>query len=210
MIFQKQEKYISYNYRICELIPPKKKVLEVGCATGELLKKLREKKCYTVGLEKDKDIALEAKRKCDRIIVGDIETIDRLPFSDNYFDTVVLGDVLEHLQRPDKVLERLKKYLGENGVILVSIPNVAFISVRFGLFFGRFNYTEYGPLDKSHLRFFTLKTAKRLIEENGYKIIRLEGYNQVRARYFLLKPLGKLWKTLFATDFIIKAIKKKA
>lgn len=209
MIFQKREKYISYNYRIYDLIPPRKKVLEVGCATGELLKKLREKKCYTVGLEKDKDMALDAKGKCDRIIVGDIETIDKLPFSDNFFSIIVFGDVLEHLQRPDKVLQKIKKYLCDDGYILVSIPNVAFISVRLELLFGRFNYTEYGPLDKSHLRFFTLKTAKRLIEENGYKIIHLEGYNQVRARYFLLKPLGKLWKALFATDFIVKAIKKK-
>jgi hypothetical protein len=61
-------------------------------------------------------------------------------------------------------------------------------------------------MDKTHLRFFTLKTARRLIEASGYKIIRLEGYNQVKARYFFLRPLGKMWKSLFATDFIVKAV----
>lgn len=209
-LFRKNHKHTLYNYRLYSLIEEDKKVLDVGCATGELLKNLKEKKsCYTVGIEVDEEMAKEAQEKCDQLILGDIEMLNEPPFSANFFDIIILGDVLEHMRRPDEVLRKLKDYLRENGYIFVSIPNVAFISVRFGLLFGRFNYTEYGPLDKSHLRFFTLKTAKRLIEENGYKITHLEGYNQIRARYFLLKPLGRLWKTLFATDFIIKAVKKK-
>ena len=55
--------------------------------------------------------------------------------------------------------------------MIVSLPNVANISVRMMLLFGRFNYTERGILDRTHLRFFTRKTARRLLEENGYTIV---------------------------------------
>ena len=209
MIFQKQGKYVSYNYRIFNLISPNKKVLDVGCATGKLLEELKSKKdCYTVGIEAEMNESQEAKIRCDQLIQGDIEKLEALPFSEGFFDVIVFADVLEHLRRPDEVLKKMRAYLKDDGQFLISIPNIAFISIRLGLLFGMFNYTEYGLLDKTHLRFFTLKTAKKLIEESGYKIIYLEGYNQVKLRYFFLKPLGKIFKTIFATDFIIKAVIK--
>lgn len=207
-LFQKREKYSDYNYKIYDLISPNKKVLDVGCATGKLLERLKkEKDCYTVGIEINGGMARKAKRRCDEVIIADVEKLSDLSFSDKFFDIIVFADALEHLKRPDIALKRFRKYLADYGCILISIPNVAFITVRLNLLLGRFNYTEYGLMDKTHLRFFTLKTVKKLIGESGYKIIYIEGYNQVRNRYFFLKPLGRLRKTLFATDFIIKAVK---
>jgi hypothetical protein len=55
--------------------------------------------------------------------------------------------------------------------LLVSLPNVANITIRLGLLVGRFDYAERGILDKGHLRFFTQRTARRLLEENGYEVI---------------------------------------
>lgn len=209
MVFEKQAKYTSYNYRIYDLIPLKKKVLDVGCATGKLLEELKSKKdCYTVGIEADKEESQEAKIRCDQLIEGDIEKLQDLPFPAGFFDVIIFADVLEHLKRPDEVLKKTKPYLKDNGYLLASIPNVAFLSVRLNLLFGNFDYTEYGLLDKSHLRFFTLKTVKKLIEEQGYSITHLEGYNQVKARYSFIKPLGRFLQSLFASDFIIKAVKR--
>ena len=53
----------------------------------------------------------------------------------------------------------------------MSLPNVANISVRLALLFGRFNYTERGILDRTHLHFYTRKTARALLEENGWEIV---------------------------------------
>ena len=55
--------------------------------------------------------------------------------------------------------------------LVVSLPNVANISVRLALLFGRFNYTERGILDRTHLHFYTRKTARALLEENGWEIV---------------------------------------
>jgi len=207
--FQKRQGYDLYNYRIYELVPEGSRVLDVGCATGKLLEALEKNKgCRTFGIESVNAMAREAAKRCKNIVTSDIESPGDLPFEKNSFDCIVFADVLEHLKRPDEVLKKMREYLKSEGSLLVSCPNVAFISVRLSLLFGNFNYTEYGLLDKSHLRFFTAKSARSLIEQAGYALLGFEGYNQVRLRFCFIKPLGKIWKNLFATDFIITARKK--
>ena len=210
MFFTKRIKYDHFNYRIFELVENGKMVLDVGCATGKLLESLKiNKNCQVFGMEVNEDMADEANKRCKNIMRADVESCEELPFEKGSFDIIIFADVLEHLKRPDIALRRAIPYLKDNGYFLFSIPNVAFLTVRLGLLFGKFVYTEYGVLDKTHLRFFTLKTARELIEEAGLKITHLEGYNQVRLRYFILKPLGKMFKSIFATDFVIRAVVHK-
>ncbi|MCX5696483.1 MAG: class I SAM-dependent methyltransferase [Candidatus Omnitrophica bacterium] len=207
--FQKNNIYDDYNRRIYALVGQNQAILDIGCATGKLLESLeKDKNCLVFGVEFDGKMADEAKKRCRNVFCLDIESCENLPFEKAFFDAIIFADVLEHLKRPDLVLKKLTPYLKQKGSLLISLPNMAFFSVRFGLLFGNFNYSEYGLLDKSHLRFFTLKTARKLIEDCGFKITQLEGYNQVRMRYFMLRPLGKIFKTFFATDFIIKAVSK--
>jgi hypothetical protein len=68
-------------------------------------------------------------------------------------------------------LQDCRNFLKPNGHLIVSLPNIANITVRLMLLFGEFNYTERGILDKTHLRFFTRKTSRRLLQANGYRII---------------------------------------
>jgi hypothetical protein len=55
--------------------------------------------------------------------------------------------------------------------LIVSLPNIANIYIRLMLLFGRFDYSERGLLDRTHIRFFTRKTARHLLESNGYSIL---------------------------------------
>ena len=52
-----------------------------------------------------------------------------MPYEEEQFDCVIFGDVLEHLFDPWAVIEKVKPYIKQNGVILASIPNVSHISV---------------------------------------------------------------------------------
>ena len=88
------------------------------------------------------------------------------------FDKILLMDVLEHVQRPERILRDCMKSLKPNGLILVCVPNIANISVRLMLLAGRFNYTERGILDRTHLRFFTGKSVRQMLTDNGYEIVR--------------------------------------
>src|SRR5262249_12773731 len=92
-------------------------------------------------------------------------------FNGARFDRVMLLDILEHLPLPEDLLAEAKKVLAKDGKIVVSVPNVANITVRLALLFVRWEYTERGILDRTHLRFFTRKSARRFLEENGCKIL---------------------------------------
>jgi len=200
--------YDGYNVVAYNLITNGLRVLDVGCATGRLGERLSlEKGCYVVGLEIDPEMGEIAKKRCAEVIVGDIEELRDLPFPEGFFDVIVFADSLEHMRDPLKVLENTRRFLKDEGSLIASIPNIALIVSRVGLLLGRFNYAQYGVLDKNHLRFFTLKTAKALIEGAGYKIMSTQGYSAVRGRYYIARPLAKIWKTVFAPGFVMKAIK---
>ena len=195
-------------HRMCiDLIDTGKTVLDVGCATGYLSAKLREKGCRVIGLEVDPEMAGIAKANCDEVVCGNAEVIE-LPFKD-YFEVVLYADVLEHLRNPLEVLTRFKKYLKKGGCIVISIPNVANWFVRFSLMFGNFNYSSKGCaiLDSGHLRFFTLKTIREIIERAGFQITFLDITVDLpgSSRFPFIRAIAKFWKELFAVQFIIKA-----
>lgn len=176
------------HMKIIGLIGENKMVLDVGCATGYIGKRLKKKGCALVGIEIDKECAKIAEGAYSDIIIADVEKLDVISYPEHFFDVIVFADILEHLKNPDATLIKFKKYLKNDGAIIVSLPNIARIEIRLKLLLGKFDYEEIGILDRTHLRFFTLKTAKHLLEKNGYKIISMD-YSGLASKYFFLKPL---------------------
>ena len=86
------------------------------------------------------------------------------------FDAIVFADVLEHLDDPGPMLRAARRWLRPEGTLLASIPNVANVAVRLSLLAGRFEYADRGILDRTHLRFFTRRSARRAIEAAGFRI----------------------------------------
>ncbi|MGH2711244.1 MAG: glycosyltransferase [Actinomycetota bacterium] len=161
----------SSHGRLARLTGPGKKVLEVGPATGYLTKILRDAGCSITAVEIDAEAASVAEQYCERMIVGDIETLDfEKTFGDERFDVVIYGDVLEHLNDPETTLVRTKEVLASEGYVIASIPNVTHGSVRLALLVGRFRYTEMGILDRTHLRFYDRHGVEELFAAAGYSI----------------------------------------
>ena len=181
-------------------VPENSFVLDVGCGNGYIDKKLREKNCRIVGIEADGDSANQAALYCSDIIVSDVERIKDLPYPHDSFDIIIFGDVLEHLKRPDLVLANFRRYLKPRGFVIASIPNIARLEYRIKHLFGNFDYEPYGGIiSRTHLRFFTLRTAKKLFLECGYKIIKID--------YTGLASQLKILPKLLAFQFIIIAKK---
>ena len=190
-------------------------VLEIGTATGYLTAEMLKLGCTVTGIEQDPHMASIAREYCDRMLVENIETfdIDKL----GRYDAIVLGDVLEHLRNPCEILQRLATRLNPGGKILMSLPNVANIWVRLNLLLGRFNYSRVGILDESHLRFFTLRTSKKLAADSGLDVVDinttpiplpvlLPATQKGRSLSFLHLlnwGLTKVRKTLFGYQFIL-------
>jgi GT2 family glycosyltransferase/2-polyprenyl-3-methyl-5-hydroxy-6-metoxy-1,4-benzoquinol methylase len=161
----------SSQAHLIDLTGERKRVLEVGAATGYVSKALKDRGCDVTAIEIDDEAAEIASKHCDRMIVGNVETLDFAEaFGDQRFEVAIFGDVLEHLVDPKGVLERLKEYLTPDGVVLASIPNVTHGAVRLSLLAGHFRYTDMGLLDRTHLRFFDRDGVHSLFADAGYGI----------------------------------------
>jgi len=185
-----------------------KRTLEVGCGNGATLAWLKEKGICeeTVGIEYSPAACAHARKKLDRVIEGDAELIELADHEQ--FDLILCLDVLEHLKNPSKLLSRLRKHLSPGGRLIVSLPNVRHHSVIVPLLFGgRWDYSDAGILDSTHLRFFTRSTAHRLLEESGFGISACIGSGQQWSPSRGWRWLGKLsWAEPFcAVQYLISA-----
>jgi len=154
-------------------------ILEIGCGAGEFGAAMKAQfGAEVTGVELFPDAAESARQRLDRVISGDVEK-DVLDLPPGHFDCIVCNDVLEHLVDPWTVLGHLRAFVRENGALVVSIPNVRHHKVvRRLLWPGEWRYEQSGVLDRTHLRFFTEKTACEMVEAAGFRIERVQGINR--------------------------------
>lgn len=145
-----------------------RRILDVGCAAGKLGAGLKARQPSEVwGVECHAQAAAQAAKLLDRVITAPVEqALQQLP--QGYFDSIILSDLLEHLVDPAAVLAGLAQKLAPTGEIVVSLPNVAHWSVLQALLEGSWDYQDAGILDRTHLRFFTRKSALKLFAAAGF------------------------------------------
>jgi SAM-dependent methyltransferase len=151
---------------VAALVPPEcRRVLDVGCGTGQLGRLLRGRGHHVTGVELIAEAAALARTYLDHVIVADVES--GLSFPPASFDAVIFADVLEHLVDPWRILRETAKLLVDGGCVIASVPNVQNIDVLWRLARGRWDYRDRGILDRGHLRFFTLATIHDLFTRAG-------------------------------------------
>ncbi|MBD1862952.1 MULTISPECIES: glycosyltransferase [Trichocoleus] len=161
--------------KMLQLIGNNKHVIDFGCATGYLAQFLSQRGCKVTGIEVNPEAAKTAENYCEQVIVADLDLVslaEILP--EKKFDVAVFGDVLEHLRNPWQLLKATIQLLKPDGYIVASIPNISHGAIRLALLKGRFEYSQLGILDDTHLRFFTHETVKKLFEDTGYFVDCLE------------------------------------
>lgn len=142
-------------------------VLDVGAAEGYLGRLLAGSGLVLDAVEPNPRYAAAARSHYREVFET---TVERVELGESY-GTIVCGDVLEHLVDPAGVLRKLVSALQPDGVVLVSLPNVAHLAVRLLLLSGRFPRMDRGPLDRTHLHFFTRSTAEQLLNQAGLQVI---------------------------------------
>lgn len=174
-----QTKHTSYNGARVDLLTldyfdfSNKTVLDIGCYQGANAKYLKEKydKVSYIGLEGNAEAISNVYSEVDEIHRVDLDNVDFSVLKKTNIDFIILGDVLEHLKEPDDLMLKVKKIIHQDTIIIVSIPNIQYYETFLQLLSGNFPRRERGVFDKTHLRWFTHKEFKKMIESN-YEIMK--------------------------------------
>ena len=149
-----------------------------------------------------------ALQNLDTVVKGNFETLD-LPFENNYFDIVIMGDVLEHLVDPVRSINKILPLINYQGKILITVPNVRNWRVVKSLVFNdNWQYEDWGILDYTHMRFFTKKSLQSLLLKQNIEIIKIERVIQNPSKSYIFNKLTFGVFEGFLASHIFLTIKK--
>lgn len=211
---------------VSSLVSPYSRVLEIGCGTGALGKSLLlSKNIIYEGIEPSLERSKLARTK--GLTVHNSYLTNELIGKLGKYDSVILADVIEHIPDPSELLDLTKPLLNADGVLILSVPNVAHWSMRLSLLLGKFEYSQTGILDATHLRWFTKSSLIKYVENCGFSVERVEvssgysldAYRSFRRIFghllplawarFLLFRLCVFWPEFFACQFVCLCRVKK-
>lgn len=188
---------------IVQNIPRQTRVLDVGCGSGVLGGWLiSNKQCFVEGVEYHPEAIRLAKKKLKNVYPINLENHQKLNNVQGEYDIITLVDVLEHCTNPTKILHILQSKLTSKGKFLISLPNVAHHSVRFGLLKGKFEYADSGILDRTHVAFYTKKNIEILLDNSKlrYRLLGSTIPNKGLWHY-----VGKIDPSLAAVQYVYEA-----
>ena len=165
---------------IADLIEKDKKVLDVGCADGILMKFLKDNKNINIrGLEISKEKVQECIAKGLTVIEGNAEK-DLKQFPDKSFDFVVLNQTLQAFLNPELVLNELLR-VGKK--VIITIPNFGYWKVRFHLLLkGTMPITKTLPdewYNTTNLHMCTIKDFVHFVKSRDIKIFKSIALNNL-------------------------------
>jgi predicted TPR repeat methyltransferase len=189
------------------------KILDLGCSSGLLAERLQEMGHHVVGVDRFEFPA--AAERMSAFYKADL-TEGIPPEAGTGFDLVLMADVLEHLGKPGVLLEQCKDVLTSEGSVMLCVPNIGHWYPRARATFGMFDYDQRGILDATHLRFFTRRSIRKLVERSGFTVRRMEpvglpldaiGIEGTKGHIVRLLDsfLVSLWPTMFGYQFIVEA-----
>lgn len=216
----KTGRYSSHSV-VQRLIGANQSILDVGCGDGYFAQVVRREGNRVTGT--DIIPAPRHRDAFDEYVCADLSNGLAAPMRDireKQFDRVLLMDVLQQLPNPEKALRECAQLLTPSGRVLVSLPNVANITVRINALLGRFDYSDRGILDRRHLRFYNYKTACSLLERCGFRVTRAEATtmplevvldlrsNGAAMKFinWALGSLTQLWPGLLAYQWVLEAM----
>lgn len=158
----------------------KLKLLDIGCGTGQLLtylainKIIDRNELYGVDLSRTAISKITVIPK-NNLKVVDIEKYGLPMFPSNYFDIIVMAEVIEHLDNPIAVIDEIHRLLKNGGYLIISFPNyLNFPWLVLRMLAEKLNRPEWivlQPVDK----IYTFFKVKKMIESRGFRLIKVNG-----------------------------------
>jgi ubiquinone/menaquinone biosynthesis C-methylase UbiE len=175
-----------------------KKILDLGCGTGDLINYLLKKNKTALfwGVDVSKENIQRAERKKrsknQKFMVGDAE---HLPFENNFFDEVYCYEVLEHVENLQKVLSEVKRILKKRGKFILTVPLKESEKILI-------KYNKDYPKQVGHKRFFSRKKIENTLKNNNFIIKSYKSFNSIEHLFWqnIFKKGGKIINQLGELD----------
>lgn len=144
--------------------------LDVGCGAGDNARILVSRGWSVFGITLSQIEQVAAEAVCSKVWIHDLD--EGLPDeSGQSYGLIVLSHVLEHLRNPEALLVQISRLLTPDGQVAIALPNVLNWHQRLLFLVGRFEYTEQGIMDNTHMRFYSFASARRMLEACGFQVI---------------------------------------
>jgi SAM-dependent methyltransferase len=192
-------------------------ILDVGCGAGDNARILQASRCEVYGLTLSDDEARLARPFCKDVFVKNAE-FDDIDLPDESMDLLICSHVLEHMIQPAATLTRLCRYVKNGGYVLIAVPNMAQWRLRARFLRGDWRRERWGPMDRTHLHFFSFLTAPTLLEEAPLRLERHVAADLAIPLWPLRRVIpglcakldtlvGRQWPNLFCAQTLILARK---
>jgi SAM-dependent methyltransferase len=219
LVYQWKASPYSSHSTVLRLFPAEgqtRAVLDPGCGNGYLAAALSKRGFRVTGVDRPGAYRPDFPPSVE-LIERDLD--QGLPRTYQQFDYVVCADILEHLRRPGDLLREVRGVMRPGAQLIASLPNSGNIYFRCQVALGRFPQHDQGLFDRTHLHFYTWHGWQRLLRESGFRIRSVEVTSVpferafaprasalLRASEWFSYRLARLWKTLFAYQFVVTAV----
>jgi SAM-dependent methyltransferase len=169
--------YDSSHTRAFCAVPQDTSVLDIGCGPGLVSAQLKTRKqCQVTGVDRNTDQVKDLTGSFTKFVEWDLDSGTLPPLGDEEYEVLLLLDVIEHLRSPESLLDDMRRKFGSRRPrLIITTGNIAFILIRLSLLFGLFNYGPRGILDFTHVRLFTFRTVREILEQSGFEVTAMQG-----------------------------------
>jgi len=149
--------------RLTTTLPKDARILEVGCSSGPLLTELRQAGFLHIwGVDiSGTAVALARERGFDQVRQADAASTG---FDAGMFDVVIASDILEHIGDDRAAIGEWRRILKPQGTLILFVPAHPFL------------WTAYDE-ENEHLRRYRRLQIRKIIESNGFSVMRGSYWN---------------------------------
>lgn len=187
--------YINEGNRdVLSLVPSNPcDVLDVGCGGGTLAAILKERGHIVDGITISPAEQEAAREHTRNVFIYNLENGLPEEVKAQQYDCVICSHVLEHIVYPKQLVDDIYTVLKPGGLFIVALPNLMHYKSRLKLLKGDFEYEDAGIWDYTHVKWYTFKSAQKMLQTHGFKIEKAMVTGQI--------PFYSITKKIFPTNW---------